>query len=137
MHQTETKVIGSQYINDTFNLVEVTEDYTNVRIDIAAFPIYLRTANRNNGKARATVAIEVSDGINTYNLYQVSSANTSENTFNIPALTYKFPKVPVGRKIRVYFHFFFDNKRGSNTGSMDVEIKINNWEVKIATSKTI
>ena len=117
--------------------MEVTDNYTNVRIDTAAFPLYLRTKNRRHGKARAKATIKVSDGINTFNLYQVSSADNSENTFNIPALSYTFPNVPIGRKIRVYFHFFFDNRRGSNSGSMDVEIKINNFEVKITTTKTI
>ena len=55
----------------------------------------------------------------------------------MPALTYSFPIVPIGRKIRVFIHFAFDNRRGSNSGSMDVEIKVNNWEVKISTVKTI
>ena len=117
--------------------MEVTDNYTNVRIDTAAFPLYLRTKSVNKGKARATVTIKVSDGINTFNLYQVGSADNAENTFNIPALSYTFPNVPIGRKLRVYFHFFFDNRRGSNSGSMDVELAINNWEVKISTSKTI
>ena len=137
MHQTETKIMDSYIANDTFNLVEVTEDYTNVRIDIAAFPLYLRTKSGGIGKARAKATIKVSDGINTHDLYQVSSADNSENTFNIPALSYTFPYVPVFGKLRVYFHFFFDNRRGSNSGSMDVEIKINNFEVKITTTKTI
>ena len=137
IHQTETKISGLYPTNDTFNLVEVTDNYTNVRIDIASFSLYLRTKKRTYGKARATGTIKVSDGINSFNLYQVSSADNAENTFNIPALSYTFPNVPIGRKIRVYFHFFFDNLRGSNSGSMDVELAINNWEVKIATSKSI
>ena len=138
IRQTETKVIDPSAIaNDTFNLVEVTDNYTNVRIDTAPFPLYLRTKNGGIGKARATGNIKVSDGINTFNLYQVSSANNAENTFNIPALSYTFPTVPLFGKLRVYFHFFFDNRRGSNSGSMDVEIKINNWEVKITTTKSI
>lgn len=136
--QTETKVIdGSHIANDTFNLVEVTDNYTNVRIDTAAFPLYLRTKNGGRGKARATGTIKVSDGVNTYNLHQVSSGDNAENTFNIPALTYTFPNVPIGRKIRVFVHFFFDNRRGSNSGSMDVLLTMNNWEVKISTIKTI
>jgi len=138
IQQTETKVIGSSAIaNDTFNLVEVTDTYTNVRIDTAAFPLYLRTKNVGIGKARAKATIKVSDGINTHDLYQVSSADNSENTFNIPALTYTFPNVPIGRKIRVFIHFAFDNRRGSNSGSMDVEVKINNFEVAISTIKSI
>ena len=138
IQQTETKVIDDSYTaNDTFNLVEATEDYTNVRIDTAPFPLYLRTKSVNKGKARAKATIKVSDGINTHDLYQVSSANTSENTFNIPALTYNFTTVPIYGKLRVFIHFAFDNRRGSNSGSMDVEIKINNWEVKISTTKTI
>ena len=138
IQQTETKVIGPATIaNDTFNLVEVTDNYTNVRIDIAAFPLYLRTKNVGIGKARAKATIKVSDGINSFDLYQVSSADNAENTFSIPALTYTFPNVPIGRKIRVYFHFHFDNRRGSNSGKMDVKLTINNWEVKITTTKTI
>ena len=136
IQQTETKVIDASHIaNDTFNLVEVTDNYTNVRIDTAAFPLYLRT--RSGGKARAIATIIVSDGVNTYNLYQVSSAGNAENTFSIPALTHTLPNVPIGRKIRVYFHFLFYDTRGSILGNMDVELTINNWEVKISTSKTI
>ena len=138
IQQTETKVIDpSRNPNDTFNLVEVTDSYSNVRIDTAAFQLYLRTKNNGKGKARATATIKVSDGINTFNLYQVSSADNSENTFNIPALTYTFPNVPIGRKLRVYVHFYFYNNRGSNFGVMDVWTTINNWEVKISTVKTI
>ena len=138
IQQTETKVIGSSHIaNDSFNLVEVTEDYTNVRIDTAPFPLYLRTKNGGIGKARAKATIKVSDGINTHDLYQVSSANNSENTFNIPALDYTFTTVPIYGKIRVFIHFAFDNRRGSNSGNMDVWITINNFEVKITTTKTI
>ena len=138
IQQTETKVIDpSDIANDTFNLVEVTDNYTNVRIDIASFPLYLRTKNVGIGKARAKATIKVSDGINTHNLYQVSSGNNSENTFNIPALTYNFTTIPIYGKIRVFIHFAFDNRRGSNSGSMDVELTINNWEVKISTIKTI
>ena len=138
IHQTETKVIDDSPIaNDTFNLVEVTDNYTNVRIDTAAFPLYLRTNNRGNGKARATATIKVSDGVNTYNLYQVSSADNSENTFNIPALAYNFPNVPIGRKIRVFIHFAFDNRREFSLGGIDVWTTINNFEVKITTTKTI
>ena len=117
--------------------MEVTDNYTNVRIDTAPFPLYLRTKNRGIGKARAKATIKVSDGINTHDLYQVSSANNAENTFNIPALTYNFTTVPIYGKLRVFIHFAFDNRRGSNSGKMNVEIKVNNWEVKITTTKTI
>ncbi len=138
IQQTETKVIDpSDIANDTFNLVEVTDNYTNVRIDTAPFPLYLRTKNVGIGKARASGTIKVSDGINTFDLYQVSLGNNTETTFDIPALTHTFPNVPIGRKIRVFIHFAFDNRRGSNSGSMDVELAINNWEVKITTTKTI
>ena len=138
IQQTETKVIDpSKYPNDTFNLVEVTEDYTNVRIDTATFPLYLRTSNGGIGKALATGTIKVSDGVNTINLYQVSSVDNSENIFNIPALSYNFPNVPIGRKIRVYFHFFFYSRRGTEYGRIGVELAIHNWEVKISTVKTI
>ena len=138
IQQTETKVIDpSDIANDTFNLVEVTDNYTNVRIDTAPFPLYLRTKNVGIGKARASGTIKVSDGINTFDLYQVSLGNNTETTFDIPALTHTFPNVPIGRKIRVFIHFAFDNRRGSNSGSMDVELAINNWEVKISTTKTI
>ena len=138
IQQKETKVIDpSKDPNDTFNLVEVTEDYTNVSIDTAAFPLYLRTSNGGIGKALATGTIKVSDGVNTINLYQVSSADNSENIFNIPALSYNFPNVPIGRKIRVYFHFFFGNSRWDDYGSIGVELAINNWEVKITTTKSI
>jgi len=138
IQQTETKVIGSSDIaNDTFNLVEVTDNYTNVRIDTAAFPLYLRTKNGGIGKARATATIKVSDGVDTFNLHQVSSADNASEIFNIPALSYTFTNVPIGRKIRVFIHFAFDNRRGSNSGSMDVWTTINNFEVKITTTKTL
>lgn len=136
--QTETKVLDGTWIpDDSFNLAISNDSYTDVKIEIPSFPIYLRTKNGGIGKARATATVKIFDGVNTFNLYQVSSADNNEATFTVPKLTHNITAFGTGKKLRVYIHYFFDNRRGSNSGSMDVWTTINNFKVNISTIKTI
>lgn len=123
--------------NSDYDLVNITDSYANVKVDISAFPLYLRTANRGIGRARAKATIVLTDGISDVQLYEANSSNNTETTFNVPALTHTFSNLPNGRIIRVYVKYFFDNVRGSNSGSMDVETSVTNFKCKITTSKKI
>lgn len=123
--------------NDTFNLVQTSEPYTNVKMIIEPFTIFLRTANNGIGKARATVQVTVYDGVTETQLYQIGSADNASQTFNIPKLTATFASVPSGRKLRMFIYYFFDNRRGSNSGSMDVETTVSGVKVAINTTVII
>jgi len=123
--------------DDTFNLVQTTEPYTNVKMTIEPFTIFLRTANNGIGKARATVQVTIYDGVTETQLYQIGSADNASQTFNIPKLTATFANVPSGRKLRMFIYYFFDNRRGSNSGSMDVETTVSGVKVAINTTVII
>jgi len=123
--------------DDTFNLVQTTEPCTNVKMIIEPFSIFLRTANNGIGKARATVQVTIYDGVTETQLYQIGSADNASETFNIPKLTATFANVPSGRKLRMFIYYFFDNRRGSNSGSMDVETTVSGVKVAINTTVII
>lgn len=123
--------------DDTFNLVQTSEPYTNVKMIIEPFTIFLRTANNGIGKARATVQVTVYDGVTETQLYQIFSADNASQTFNIPKLTATFASVPSGRKLRMFIYYFFDNRRGSNSGSMNVETTVSGVKVAINTTVII
>ena len=128
---TQLQTEGSP--DDTFNLVQTVEPYTNVKMIIEPFTIFLRTGSNRKGKARATARVMVYDGVTETQLYQIGSADNASQTFNIPRLTATFASVPSGRKIRMFIHYFFDNRRGSNSGSMDVETTVSGVKVAINT----
>ena len=120
----------------TFDLVQTIEAYTNVKMVIDPFTIFLRTANNGIGKARAKAQIIVYDGITETQLYEVGCANNETKTFSIPKLEATFASVPAGRNLRMFILYIFDNVRGSNSGSMDVETIVSNVKVAISTIKT-
>ena len=123
--------------NADFDLVNTSEAYTNVKVNISAFTLRLRTANRGIGRARAKAQITLYDGVNFFQLYEVNSSNNTDTTFTIPALSKTFASVPSGRSIRMFIYYYFDNVRGLNSGSMDVETVVSGVKVVIATSKKI
>ena len=123
--------------DDTFNLVVSADAYTQVKVEVLPFTIHLRTANNGIGKARATARVMLFDGVNNIQLYEVGTADNQEKTVVTPTLTSTIASSPVSRKIRVYVHYFFDNRRGSNSGSMDVETDISDMQVIISTIKTL
>ena len=139
--QTENIVIdlNGEYPapDDTFNLVVSADAYTKVKVNIPSFPIYLRTKNAGNGKARARVTIMLDYEGSPISLRQISSVNDSEQTFTIPEISYTIASLPSGSKLRVYLLFAFDNVRGSNSGSMDVWTTVNDFMVNISTTKTL
>jgi len=124
--------------NTAFNLIQTTEAYTNVRVKINPFNVFLRTENNGIGKARASfkVYIDFGNGV-PIQMHETSSANNLTINDVVPQLVYTMPNVPSGRNIRVYGWYHFDNVRGSNSGSMDVETRVENFSVDISTTKTI
>ena len=124
--------------NTDFNLIQTTEAYTNVKVKINPFNVFLRTENNGIGKARASfkVYIDFGNGV-PIQMHETSAANNSSINDVVPQLVYTMPNVPSGRNIRVYGWYHFDNVRGSNSGSMDVETRVENFSVDISTTKTI
>ena len=129
-------IVASMAPDNTFNLVQTVEAYTNVKMVISPFTLFLRTKNNGIGKARATAQVIVFDGVTQTVLFEVSSADTTQRTFNIPELTATFANVPAGRNLRMHIYYAFDNRRGSNSGSMDVETIVTGVKVAITTTKT-
>lgn len=132
-----TQLASADLPNANYDLVQTIEAYTNVKLTIQPFNLYLRTANRGIGKARAKAQIIVYDGVTETQLYEVGCANNETKTFNIPKLEATFASVPSGRNLRMYIRYAFDNVRGSNSGSMDVETIVSGVKVSISTSKTL
>jgi hypothetical protein len=123
--------------DDDFNLVEITEDYPATKIVTGPINVYLKTESNGNGKARATIQLIIFDGTNYIQKYEIGSADNQEQNLIIPSQVVNIPALPIGKKIRAYLHFAFDNRRGSNSGSMDVIIDIANMTASIATTKTV
>lgn len=130
-------IVAPEQASNTYNLVQTTEAYTNVKMVISPFSLFLRTKNNGIGKARAVAKIIVFDGVTEIQLYEVSIADTAQRTFEIPELTATFASVPTGRNLRMFIYYDFDNRRGSNSGSMDVETIVSNVKVAISTSKSL
>lgn len=124
--------------DNTFDLIQTIEPYTNVKVVVYPFNIFLRTANNGIGKARSQFRIFVDWGnFAPTEIYEVSTANNQTINVLTPKLTFTIPNVPSGRNIRVYGYYHFDNRRGSNSGSMDVETAVDNFKVDLSTTKTI
>ncbi len=120
--------------NDSFNLIESIDTYTNVLLayDIN---ITLETDNNGLGRARSIAELYVSDGVISTKVDEVSITNNTSSTF-IMSGSVNIPLVSAGQKVRFNFAFVFDNTRGSNLGSIDVDVKINSAKLRISTIKT-
>lgn len=132
-----TQLSSEAVPNANYDLVQIADSYAKIVVAIAPFQIYLRTANRGIGRARAKATIILTDGVSDFQLYEVNSSNNTETTFNIPAVSQTFTNLPNGRVIRMYVKYFFDNVRGSNSGSMDAQTIVKGAKVAISTSKKL
>ncbi len=122
---------------DPFNLVISNDAYTNVKVNIPSFSLRLKTENNGIGKARATIKIILFDGVNKITLTEYSSANNSDHTYTTTEFNRVIADLPIGRKVRVYFDASFDNRRGLNSGSMDVLITVDGFKTNISTIKIL
>lgn len=139
VNQTEVQdTTGS--VGDSFNLIQATDSYTDVLVKVNPFTLRMDSDNNGLGRAKAVANVVVVVGeepYTIYTLYSVSVRNNDNKTFAVPALSKLLPIVPIGTKIKAYLYFTFDNTRGLNVGSMDIQLWINDWSVDISTIKTI
>jgi len=123
--------------DDTFNLIEAAEAYTNVKVKIRPFTLRMDSDNNGLGRAKAVCqVVVVVDGVISV-LLEKSVRNNDDTTFAIPALEKLIPSVPIGTEIRAYLYFNFNNTRGLDLGSMDISLWVDNWAVDITTIKTV
>ena len=118
-------------------LIQAIENYTHLKINIKPINIKLKTTNGRRGKARATLKLQLYDGVNVTTLQEWSSANNKEQIFITPEYNFTYTNFPQGRFIYIYFYGSFDNRRGLNSGNMDVYIDIKNMKASISTIKTL
>ena len=118
-------------------LIQAIENYTHLKINIKPINIKLKTTNGGIGKARATLKLQLYDGVNVTTLQEWSSANNQEQIFITPEYNFTYTNFPQGRFIYIYFYGSFDNRRGLNSGNMDVYIDIKNMKASISTIKTL
>ena len=118
-------------------LIQAIENYTHLKINIKPINIKLKTTNGGIGKARATLKLQLYDGVNVTTLQEWSSANKQEQIFITPEYNFTYTNFPQGRFIYIYFYGSFDNRRGLNSGNMDVYIDIKNMKASISTIKTL
>lgn len=123
--------------DDTFNLVNITEAYSQIKVDVPSFNIYLKTDSNGIGKARAHVKLIIFDGTTELQVYEVGSADNQTQNILVPAQSRTLNNVAIGKKLRVYLKYEFDNRRGSNSGSMNVFTTVSNMSVIISTTKTV
>lgn len=118
-------------------LIQAIENYTHLKINIKPINIKLKTTNGGIGKARATLKLQLYDGVNVTTLQEWRSANKQEQIFITPEYNFTYTNFPQGRFIEIYFYGSFDNRRGLNSGNMDVYIDIKNMKASISTIKTL
>lgn len=118
-------------------LIQAIENYTHLKINIKPINIKLKTTNGGIGKARATLKLQLYDGVNVTTLQEWRSANNQEQIFITPEYNFTYTNFPQGRFIYIYFYGAFDNRRGLNSGNMDVYIDIKNMKASISTIKTL
>lgn len=121
----------------SFNMVQLTEAYEKVTIDISSFELYLHTQSNGNGKARAHFKLCVFNGVSELQLYEVGSADNQEQTVTIPAQQVVVNNPAIGQVLKVYMSYDFDNRRGSNSGSMNVFTDVLGANVNISTIKQL
>ena len=118
-------------------LIQAIENYTHLKINIKPINIKLKTTNGRRGKARATLKLQLYDGVKVITLQEWSSANNQEQIFISYEYNFTYTNFPQGRFIYIYFYGSFDNRRGSNSGNMDVYIDIKNMKASISTIKKL
>ena len=121
--------------DDTFNLVQVTENYTNTAVKVLPFTVYMQTDNNGLGHAKAVCWLIATNGTATVTIQEVSLTNNDARTFTMGGQA-NFNLFP-GDKVRAYLEFAFHNTRNNNLGSMDVNLTVNDFKVDISTIKTV
>jgi len=125
-------------VNDNLNLIEATQNYTgSVRVDFSAFTMHIRSSNNGIGKARTYAKVVVEAGSYKRTFEEVSTVNDEEETHYMNPGSVTFPNLPLGAPVRAYVDFTFDNRRGSNSGSMSSRVTITNFNVDISTTITL
>lgn len=123
--------------DDSFNLINVTENYSQIKVEIPSFNLYLKTDSNGIGKARAHVKLIIFDGTTELQVYETGSANNQTQNIIVPAQSRILNNIAINKKIRVYLKYEFDNRRGSNSGSMNVFTTVSNMRAIISTTKII
>jgi hypothetical protein len=124
-------------ITNGFNLIETSEAYTNVRVEILPFSIYIKNSEGGIGKAESKAKVILHDGTTEHQLYATELWRSGEKTVIVPKLAYNIAVLISNKKIRVYIKYEFNNKRGSNSGNMSVETKISGMKINITTTKSL
>jgi len=132
-----TQSRSAEGANDRLNLIQTKGSYPDVKVAIAPFNLYLKTQSNGNGKARATVKLVVYNGATYMQLAEWGSGDNQEQSFIYPGTVLSLGALPTGRKVRVFLAYDFDNRRGSNSGSMNVFTNVTNFKVDISTTKTV
>lgn len=121
--------------DDTFNLVEVIENYTNTTVKVLPLSVFMQTDNNGLGRAKAVCRLMATNGTTSVTIAEVSITNNASQTFTLSGQA-NFNLFP-GDKVRAYLAFAFDNTRSGNAGSMDVNLSVNDFKVDISTIKTV
>lgn len=123
--------------SNAFNLISTVENYASFKVRIKPFTLRLYTHNNGQGKARSEVRLVLSNGSTLETLKTWSVGDNSDLTLNVPARETNTIPIVSGKNIRLYFLFLFENRRGSNSGSIDVGVTITNFAADISTIKIV
>jgi hypothetical protein len=122
--------------DDTFNLVVAAEEYANVKVKVPKVDVFMSTDNNGLGRAQARCRLVLSLPSGDVVMAETSVSNNNSMSATLSG-EYVIPAYHIGDKIRAYLQFDFDNTRGSNLGSMDVILTVNNMSVIVSTIKTV
>lgn len=120
-----------------YSMLILEDDYNFIKVKISSMELFLKTESNGAGKARAKFEIILYREGSLTTLYETSIADTNEFIINTPNLTYTFNDLEVGNRIGVYLRYTFDNRAGSNSGSMNVYTQIKNAKIAFSTTKIV
>lgn len=126
--------------SDAFNLIEASETYTSVKVQVPAFELTLGY-RRTFARPKLIGRLKVYDGTSIIILREVSIAagpttpgGLHEFTFAITASETTIASLVPGKKIRVYIHVEVTSSDGSTI--QDAKAVVRDLKVNISTTKT-
>jgi hypothetical protein len=124
-------------LNDSYNLIESIDTYTNVNVNIKDFTIRIKGNKRDAQNITGIAKVIINYGFGQIEVAQYSIRNNEDVTFNFTEQNRNIPSLPIGGKIKVfvYCEFNFVNDYGFLNSSATFTIE--NMAVDISTTKTI
>ena len=130
------QIYNETAVNDDFNLIVAGENYTDVKVEISAFTLYLKSKQKSPFSPVIRAKLIVFNGVSEIELYETSVSANEGKTVLVPAHNLTIPNLSSGTKVRVYLKYLFNNN-GPIGPLMDAETSVSGMAVNIKTTKII